>query len=696
MKYIVLPTTAGSVKAPGFDPTQQYVIASAHSTKVLTVDDGRNVIQRSWDESNSQLWKFRAAPGNNQGYLEIVNVGKNYPLSIASASRAEGAALFIWPDHSGNDQHFKVQLLTNDRYRLLNQNSDLVAAVSGQSLSDGAKIIQQKWTNASTQQWSIMTVSDYRQGQGFAAYATLYEHRNYGGTRQNLGIGAYDLHALTIGNDVVSSLKVPDGLRVTLYEDQNFRGSKRQYTSDTDWVGDDFNDKTSGVLVEQIATVYRDPNYSGEKQELGIGSYRLKDLSLGNDQISSLKVPQGLMVTLYEDENFKGKFNIFTHDHPDLRKDGLLNDKTSSIKIKAVGVFMPVGSLKFGDKVILQNTHTQKLLMDKAGGGVSIEGNLSDGILESEQFTLVRSGHTKSKSYLSFGDVISLKDKYNHYLEATPDGKFKASNATLTDAAKLVLVRSGKSMHNNFVSPGDIIAFKTYRGNFMQSRGSEVVQSTKGNVIGAEAKFLIKTREKTTAISPQTHHHTPTETSVCGAEACAVDECGAAACGVAVGGLAACGIAAEGLSICGADFAAISVCGAAASAAGICGADIGGATVSGVSAGGVGVCSADACGAAGCGAAACGAAACGAAACGADACGGAASLVGAELANACGVDVATVEANVVDVCSAEASIVDVSIVDLCAANACAINLCPIDACAADACAIDIIPIVPFI
>jgi hypothetical protein len=45
--------------------------------------------------------------------------------------------------------------------------------------------------------------------------------------------------------------------------------------------------------------IYRDENYSGPSQELDEGSYDISSLTIGNDQLSSLKVPNGLKVTLY-------------------------------------------------------------------------------------------------------------------------------------------------------------------------------------------------------------------------------------------------------------------------------------------------------------------------------------------------------------------------------------------------------------
>lgn len=53
-------------------------------------------------------------------------------------------------------------------------------------------------------------------------------------------------------NDQLSSLKVPNGMKVTLYEHAGFSGRSKSFNEDTPWVGDDFNDITSSIKVEQI------------------------------------------------------------------------------------------------------------------------------------------------------------------------------------------------------------------------------------------------------------------------------------------------------------------------------------------------------------------------------------------------------------------------------------------------------------
>ena len=84
----------------------------------------------------------------------------------------------------------------------------------------------------------------------------IYQDGRYQGASQELGEGSYDIESLAmgIGNDQLSSLKVPKGIKVTLYEHGGFAGRSKSFTEDTPWVGDDFNDVTSSIKIEQILT----------------------------------------------------------------------------------------------------------------------------------------------------------------------------------------------------------------------------------------------------------------------------------------------------------------------------------------------------------------------------------------------------------------------------------------------------------
>lgn len=83
----------------------------------------------------------------------------------------------------------------------------------------------------------------------------IYQHPDYQGSSQELREGSYDLGSLTMGNNVLSSLKVSDGMKVTLYEEENFKGTERSFIEDTpNMTTYNFDNKTSSIKVERVST----------------------------------------------------------------------------------------------------------------------------------------------------------------------------------------------------------------------------------------------------------------------------------------------------------------------------------------------------------------------------------------------------------------------------------------------------------
>lgn len=87
----------------------------------------------------------------------------------------------------------------------------------------------------------------------FAAYAAevamFYQDINYEGNMVALEEGEYpDLTTKGMDN-AISSLKVCYGFVVEAYAEPDFSGNVRFFTSDTDWVGEDWNDVVSSVKI---------------------------------------------------------------------------------------------------------------------------------------------------------------------------------------------------------------------------------------------------------------------------------------------------------------------------------------------------------------------------------------------------------------------------------------------------------------
>lgn len=83
--------------------------------------------------------------------------------------------------------------------------------------------------------------------------ASLYADSDYRGYSKSLGEGSYtqaDLAMYGISAKDISSLKVTKGFKITLYENADFTGNSKSWTTDASFVGGDWNDKACSVRIE--------------------------------------------------------------------------------------------------------------------------------------------------------------------------------------------------------------------------------------------------------------------------------------------------------------------------------------------------------------------------------------------------------------------------------------------------------------
>ncbi|MFY1831952.1 Vps62-related protein [Myxococcus fulvus] len=131
---------------------------------------------------------------------------------------------------------------------------------------------------------------------------------------QSLQPGWYDAHELSVGEDAIHSVRVPRGWVLTLYPDRSFKGTPVTLTSDTDLTGRAIDQKTSSLKVEAPVTIYKGNHFQGASQQLLAGRYDLGQLTIGNDTLRSIRVPEGYRVTLYWHSGFQGDQVVLTQD----------------------------------------------------------------------------------------------------------------------------------------------------------------------------------------------------------------------------------------------------------------------------------------------------------------------------------------------------------------------------------------------
>lgn len=83
--------------------------------------------------------------------------------------------------------------------------------------------------------------------------ATFYYDSNYGGKSVALEEGTYtiaNLAAYCLDDNVISSLKVLPGYKVTVYTNDNFTGTSQVFNTNTTYVGNALNDQISSIKIE--------------------------------------------------------------------------------------------------------------------------------------------------------------------------------------------------------------------------------------------------------------------------------------------------------------------------------------------------------------------------------------------------------------------------------------------------------------
>jgi len=151
-------------------------------------------------------------------------------------------------------------------------------------------------------------------------------------------------------NDSANAFYLSKGYRVVLFKDNNFRGTTAIYEAKNEGLFSRdlgvLSGQVSSLIVQKISdtptvpVVYEDDGLRGKSQSLMDGGvYPKRNLTFGNDKISSILIPNGWKVTLWDDDGFKDRSVTFSNTTGQVMIVGYLgdspwnfNDKTSSMK----------------------------------------------------------------------------------------------------------------------------------------------------------------------------------------------------------------------------------------------------------------------------------------------------------------------------------------------------------------------------
>jgi hypothetical protein len=163
--------------------------------------------------------------------------------------------------------------------------------------------------------------------------------------------GRYSGADLGILKNKISSVEVPEGLRVKAYTNSEYAtGFASNINESKTCLDFQLKGKITSLVIEERnrrwdrdrnnnpqnegVTIYLDDNYQGQSATLRPGTYTNMQ-EAGNfpdNAISSIAIPDGYRVVIYDFANFLGRFYTFTSSQTRLTIYGW-NDRTSSISV---------------------------------------------------------------------------------------------------------------------------------------------------------------------------------------------------------------------------------------------------------------------------------------------------------------------------------------------------------------------------
>ena len=148
----------------------------------------------------------------------------------------------------------------------------------------------------------------------------LYQHHNFGGRFTVLREDAYTMRGTEVGNDEVSSIEIDCA------SDEDRRGGRWRDRGDRDR-GD--RDRRSGYGV----TLYDGEDFRGTRETFERDDDYLGDNRIGQDRVRSVRVDRGCRATLYEHADYRGRSTIVDGDLATLAGTRVGLDSVSSIQV---------------------------------------------------------------------------------------------------------------------------------------------------------------------------------------------------------------------------------------------------------------------------------------------------------------------------------------------------------------------------
>ena len=218
--------------------------------------------------------------------------------------------------------------------------------------------------------------------QSLVSGVTVYSLCDYRGDNVTLAPGDYRLSQLRdagIANNDISSIKVPRGYQVVVYTNDFLRGQSlalqdndnclrnegfdQQISSLSIRVDERYATNSNGGFLTQnesgtlgsnqppVVMAYSECNFSGTQIKIEPGEYtaaQLQNLGMRNNSISSISVPKGFSVAIYQNDFFRGAGKLLETGIRCMRGD--YNNQISSIVVEGAAISGGVGGTVSGSQ----------------------------------------------------------------------------------------------------------------------------------------------------------------------------------------------------------------------------------------------------------------------------------------------------------------------------------------------------------
>ena len=336
------------------------------------------------------------------------------------------------------------------------------------------------------------STTDDSDNNSTSGVATLYEHSNYGGRAVSLEEGSYDykdILAKGIVNDQISSLRVSDGYKVTIYDDEGFKGKSKEFTSDASYVGDEMNDKTSSIKIEKINN-QTSTTTSYNTVKLPNGKYSIKSVANekyvaaenggSNPIVANRDNYSGSWETFYIVNNDDGTVSIKADANNKyicavLDEENQLTPRSDSISTWEKFKIYKINDSEYG---IRSAENGKYVKADLDNGGKLIVG--SDSIAGAwEAFNIEKVGDTTNDNVATFYE----NSNYGGWSVSLPEGTYDCSDIIAkgikNDAISSLKVNSGYkvTLYNNEGFNGTSKAFTgdaSYVGDEINDKTSSI------------------------------------------------------------------------------------------------------------------------------------------------------------------------------------------------------------------------------